>query len=470
MPRTKIVCTIGPATRSRDAIRALAEAGMDVARVNFSHGTHEEHGEVIRWVREISREIGREIGVLQDLGGPKIRTGKLGATVVELRAGREFAITTQEITGDENRVSISYPALPRDVAIGDRLLLSDGEIELEVLESEPTQVRCRIVVGGKLTAHKGLNLPTASLNLPAITEKDRADLKFGVSQGVDWIALSFVRSAADVNLARTLIYEAKGDQPVIAKIEKHEALRNIDEIVASADGIMVARGDLGVEVPIERVPLAQKMIIRKANVAGKPVITATQMLKSMVDSPRPTRAEVTDIANAIFDGTDAVMLSEESAAGHYPTRAVATLAKVARAAEGDEMYALFRERALVAAPTLQDVLSHQAVEMAEQLHVRAIVAPTLSGSTARKVSRYRPRQPIVVISPELRTVRQLALSWGVTAYLGEQILNTDQLVATTEEHVRRLGLVAKGERVVFIGGAPAGVAGTTNFLRVDEIR
>jgi pyruvate kinase len=470
MPRTKIVCTIGPATRSREAIRALAEAGMDVARLNFSHGTHEEHGEVVRWVREASREIGREIGVLQDLGGPKIRTGKLVKPVVELRPGREFLISTQECEGDETRVSISYPALPRDVATGDRLLLSDGEIELEVIETGGTEVRCRVVVGGKLTAHKGLNLPTASLNLPAITEKDRVDLAFGVSQGVDWIALSFVRSAADVNLARTLVYEAKGDLPIIAKIEKHEALRNIDEIIGAADGVMVARGDLGVEVPLERVPLAQKMIIRKANQAGKPVITATQMLKSMVDSPRPTRAEVTDIANAIFDGTDAVMLSEESAAGHYPTRAVATLAKVARAAEGDELFALLRARALAAQPTLQDVLSHQAVEMAEQLHVRAIVAPSLSGSTARKVSRYRPRQPVVVISPEIRTVRQLALSWGITAYLGEQILNTDQLVATVEEHVRRLGLVAKGERVVFIGGAPAGVAGTTNFVRVDEIR
>jgi pyruvate kinase len=470
MPKTKIVCTIGPATRSREAIRALAEAGMDVARLNFSHGTHEEHGEVIRWIRDISREIGREIGIIQDLGGPKIRTGRLRSPVVELRPGRDFVMTTQDIEGDENRVSISYASLPRDVATGDRLLLSDGEIELEVQETTPTEVRCRIVVGGKLTSHKGLNLPTASLSLPAITEKDRADLRFGVAQGVDFVALSFVRTAADINLARTLIYEAKGDQPVIAKIEKHEALRNIDEIVATADGIMVARGDLGVEVPLERVPLAQKMIIRKANLAGKPVITATQMLKSMVDSPRPTRAEVTDIANAIFDGTDAVMLSEESASGHYPSRAVATLARVAKAAEGDELFALYRTRGLEATPTLQDVISHEAADMAAALGVRAIIAPTLSGSTARRVSRYRPRQPIVAISPELKTVRQLALSWGVTAYLGEQILNTDLLVATVEEHARRVGLVAKGDKVVFIGGAPAGIAGTTNFVRVDEIR
>jgi pyruvate kinase len=470
MPRTKIVCTIGPATRSRDAIRALAEAGMNVARLNFSHGTHAEHGEVVGWVREISRELGHEIGILQDLGGPKVRTGTLKMPVVELRAGREFTITTRDVEGDDSTVGITYKSLPRDVAIGDRLLLSDGEIELEVLEITATDVRCRIVVGGKLTSHKGLNLPTATLNLPAITEKDRDDLKFGVAQGVDFIALSFVRSAADLNLARTLVYGAGGEQPVIAKIEKHEALRNIDEIVAASDGLMVARGDLGVEVPIERVPLAQKMIIRKANAAGKPVITATQMLKSMVDSPRPTRAEVTDIANAIVDGTDAVMLSEESAAGHYPTRAVAMLVKVAKATETDDLFSMLHARQLEIQPTLQDVLSHDAVDMGDKLGVRAIISPTLSGATARRVSRYRPRAPIVAISPMLSTVRQLSLSWGVSAFQGEQITNTDELVARTEEQVRRMGVVAKGDRVVFIGGVPAGVAGTTNFVRVDEIR
>ncbi len=426
---------------------------------------------MIRWVREISREIGREIAVLQDLGGPKIRTGRLAATVVELRAGADFTITTAPgVLGDERRVSVSYPALPRDVAPGDRLLLSDGEIELEVLETTADDVRCRVIVGGRLTSHKGLNLPTASVNLPALTDKDRDDLRFGVEQGVDWIALSFVRGAADVHLARSLVQAAGGQQPIVAKIEKHEALRNIDEIVAAADGIMVARGDLGVEVPLERVPLAQKMIIRKANLAGKPVITATQMLKSMVDSPRPTRAEVTDIANAIFDGTDAVMLSEETASGQFPARAVAMLARVARASEGDELFALFRSRALEALPTVQDVISREAVDMAAALGVRAIVAPTISGATARRVSRYRPRQPIIAVSPEVRTVRQLALSWGVEAYLGEHHGSTDTLVAAVDEHVKRLGLVSRGDRVVFIGGAPAGVAGTTNFVRVDEIR
>jgi pyruvate kinase len=459
MPRTKIVCTIGPVTRSRDAIRALAEAGMDVARLNFSHGTHEEHGQTIGWVREVSREIGREIAILQDLCGPKIRTGRLTTPSVELKQGKEIAISGEDIEGTAERISTSYRSLAREVTIGDRILIGDGDIELEAIEINAHEVRCRIVVGGKLTPHKGIALPTASLTLPAITEKDRLDLKFGVAQGVDFIALSFVRSAADVRLCKTLIYEAKGDQPVIAKIEKHEALRNIEEIIAVADGIMV-----------ERVPLVQKMLIRRSNEAGKPVITATQMLRSMVDNPRPTRAEVTDVANAIFEGTDAVMLSEETAAGNYPTRAVAMLSRIGMATEGEQLYTRYRERKLETKPTLQDVISREATDMAESLQVRAIVTPTLSGATARMVSRYRPRQPIIAISPNPKTVRQLAVSWGVTAYLGEQQNNTDTLVTQVEDQVKHLGLVAKGDKVVFIGGAPAGQAGSTNFVRVDEIR
>ncbi|HVY61065.1 MAG TPA: pyruvate kinase [Planctomycetota bacterium] len=470
MPRTKIVCTLGPVTRSKEAIGALAEAGMDVVRLNFSHGTHEEHGQAIRWVREVSREIGREIAILQDLCGPKIRIGALATPTIELKPGREVTITQADVEGTPERISCSYKALAREVTTGDRILLADGEVELETLDVAGGDLRCRVVVGGKLTAHKGLNLPTASLTLPAITEKDRKDLKFGVEQGVDFIALSFVRSSADVRLCKTLIYESKGEQPVIAKIEKHEALRNIDDIIAAADGVMVARGDLGVEVALERVPLAQKLIIRRANEAGKPVITATQMLKSMVESPRPTRAEVSDVANAIFEGTDAVMLSEETAAGNYPTRAVNMLTRIAKQIEGDQLYARYRERKLEAKPTLQDVLSMETRDMADKLQVAAIVAPTLSGTTARMISRYRPRQPIFAISPSLKTVRQLALTWGVTAYLGEEQNNTDLLVTQVEEQVLRLGLVAKGDKIVFIGGAPAGRAGTTNFVRIDEIR
>ena len=443
---------------------------MNVVRLNFSHGTHEEHGQVVKWIREVSREIGREIAILQDLCGPKIRTGKMATPTVELKPGKELTVSDDEVEGTPERISTSYKGLAREVSMGDRLLLADGEIELEVMDIEGRDLRCRVVVGGKLTSHKGLNVPTASLSVPAITEKDRNDLKFGVSQGVDFIALSFVRTAADVRLCKTLIYEAKGDQPVIAKIEKHEALRNIDEILENADGCMVARGDLGVEVALERVPLAQKLIIRRATEAGKPVITATQMLKSMVENPRPTRAEVSDVANAIFEGTDAVMLSEETAAGQYPTRAVAMLNRIGKAVEGEQLYQRYRERKLQAKATLQDVISQEARDMAEALGVRAIICPTLSGATARMVSRYRPRQPIIAISPSHKTVRQLALTWGVTCYLGDQQNNTDILVQEVEEQCRRLGLVAKGDRVVFIGGAPAGVTGTTNFVRVDEIR
>ncbi len=472
MRRTKIVCTIGPASRTRDGLRSLIGAGMDVARLNFSHGTHGEHLEVIRWIRELSAEAGRHTAILQDLGGPKIRTGEIAAPrqVIDLHPGASFTLTTEKVPGEPERVSVSYDPLPREVAAGDRLLLADGEIELEVTDTTTRDVRCRVVVGGQLSSRKGVNVPTASLSVAALTEKDRADLTFGIENGVDLIALSFVRTASDVRHARKVAERLTADVPIIAKIEKQEALKNIDEIIAASDGVMVARGDLGVEVPLERVPLAQKLIIRKANQAGKPVITATQMLKSMVENPRPTRAEVTDVANAIFDGTDAVMLSEETAAGQYPSRAVAMMDRIARAAEGEEFYELMQARQLAASGgSVPDVISRSAVEIGEALGVKVIVCPTLSGSTARLVSRYRPRQPIVAFSPRERTLRRLSLSWGVIAYKGDEQTDTDHLMAVLEGEVKRLGLAIPGDRVVFIAGVPAGVAGKTNTVRVEEI-
>jgi pyruvate kinase len=469
MARTKIVCTLGPVSRDEETLRLLAEAGMNVARLNFSHGTHKEHGETIQLVRKVSEARAKDIAILQDLCGPKVRTGPITDKFFDLRQGETFTLTTEDVPGDRERVSVSYAGLAREVSVGDRMMLADGDIELEAVQVSKTEIRTRVIVGGRLTERKGINLIGASLSVPSVTDKDREDLRYGVQQGVDLIAISFVRSADDVRLAKRLIADAGGDQPVIAKIEKHEAIGNIDEIIEVADGIMVARGDLGVDVPLERVPLLQKMLIRKANQAGKPVITATQMLRSMVDSPRPTRAEVTDVANAILDGTDAVMLSEETAVGRYPARAVAMLTRIADTAEGDEYFDGMRARDLGDAARLQDVISREAVDIADALKVRAIVCPTLSGATPRRVSRYRPRQAIIAVSPDRRVVRRLSLSWGVTAHLGDQQESTDQLVEQVEERVRRLGLVSHGDRVVFIGGSPAGVAGSTNFVRVDEI-
>ncbi len=469
MRRTKIVCTLGPASRSPEVIRGLIMAGMNVARLNFSHGTHEEHAATIALVRRLAWECDDSpVAILQDLCGPKIRTGPLasGKQRIDLHPGATFTLTTEPCDGTEERVSVSYEGLAREVKNGDRLLLSDGDIELEVVEPpSATEVKTRVVNGGALTGRKGVNAPTATLSIAALTEKDKVDLRFGVEHGVDFVALSFVRRAADVDEARAL---ARGT-PIVAKIEKHEAIEAIDAIVDRADGVMVARGDLGVELPLERVPLAQKLIIRKANLAGKPVITATQMLRSMVENPRPTRAEASDVANAIFDGTDAVMLSEETAAGIYPVRAAATLARIAEAAEGPELYAQMRARDLGAARTVADVVSRSAVEIAEALDARAIVCPTLSGTTARLVSRYRPRQPIVAFSPSDGSVRRLSLSWGVVPRHGAKHDDAERLIHTLERDLVRLKLCKPGDRAVMIAGLPAGVAGKTNFVRVEEI-
>ena len=472
MIKTKIVCTIGPASRSPEILERLVRAGMDVARLNFSHGTQAEHGRTIADLRKIARRLGRPVAVLQDLAGPKIRIGPVRNGPVMLEPGADFTLTARKVPGDARTVSINYPAMVADVRKGDTLLLSDGALELEVVAVDGRDIRCRVVIGGPLNSFKGINLPARTLRTPSLTDKDRDDLRFGLRNDVDYVAMSFVRSAGDIATVRRHMKRCGGDAPVIAKIEKHEALDAMDAIVEAADGLMVARGDLGVEIPLERIPRVQKDLIRKSREAGKPVITATQMLRSMVDSPRPTRAEVTDVANAILDGTDAVMLSEETAVGKYPVESVAVMARIAREAErippscdGP------RPGMLGPVPgSLPGAVACAAARLAADVGAAAIVTFTRSGSTARLVSRCRPEVPILAHTPDDRTRRQLALCWGVMAVLGEDLGRTDEMVAAALKAAKRAGLVRKGQTVVITAGVPTGVPGTTNLIKAEVVR
>lgn len=465
MPYTKIVATLGPASDSPEAMRALIKNGMNVARINFAHGTHEEHAKKIADLRAISSELGIPVAILQDLGGPKIRVGDLPSEGVSLKAGDLFCLYSEEGKGDKRGVSVTYPELPDEVETGDPILLADGLLELEVVDARPTCVECRVVTGGVLTSHKGINLPTRTLKTSALTEKDIKDLDFGMDEGVDYVGVSFVRSAADIRMVKDRMIGRQA--PVIAKIEKHEAIANIDEILEEADGIMVARGDLGVEVPLEEVPTYQKILIRKANALGKPVITATQMLRSMVDSPRPTRAEATDVANAVLDGTDAVMLSEETAMGAYPIQAVQYMARIAKKAEETFSY----EHRLKQHPEkdMADSVAHASCVLAEHLGASAILAATASGLTAKKISHFRPQRKIVALSPNESTVRELSLYWGCTPVLVSSPKDTDALINSSARAALDHGLISKGDLVVITAGHPIGGAGTTNMLRVMQL-
>jgi pyruvate kinase len=471
MPRTKIVCTIGPASRSPEMLSRLADAGMDVARLNFSHGTHEEHAAVISELRRLSAERRRPIAILQDLAGVKIRIGGIGAGAVKISAGAEFTLTSRAVPGDAREVSLDYPDLTRSVKPGDTLLLADGEIELCVEETSGTDIRCRVVAGGTLSSHKGINLPARSIAAPGLTAKDREDLAFGVARGVDYVALSFVRSANDVREARAALAEHGASIPLIAKIEKHEAIAKVDEILAEADGLMVARGDLGVETPLEHVPLLQKMLIDRANRAGKPVITATQMLLSMVDNPRPTRAEVGDVANAILDGTDAVMLSEETAAGRYPAEAVATMKRIAEDTETafpfEQWMRRFEDRSLQSLP---EAVAGAACELAEHIGAAVIVAWTESGATARLVARHRPRRPILALSSRPETARRLALVWGVIPLSAGESASADAMLESAPALAVEAGLLKPGETAVITAGIPMGVSGSTNLIKAAVAR
>ncbi|MFY9552483.1 MAG: pyruvate kinase [Thermoanaerobaculia bacterium] len=466
MPRTKIVCTIGPASRSPDALARLMAAGMDVARLNFSHGSHGEHAAVIAAVREIAERAGRPIAILQDLAGIKLRVGEIAGGGAFLAPGAAFTLTARGVPGDAREVSISDPNLPHSVRPGDRLLLCDGEIELAVEETGGSDIRCRVVAGGTLSSHKGISLPSTPFGAPGLTAKDREDLAFGVAQGVDYVALSFVRTADDVHAARAFLGERGSAIPLIAKIEKREAIGHIDEIMGASDGLMVARGDLGVETPLEHVPLLQKMLIDRANRAGKPVITATQMLLSMVQNPRPTRAEVGDVANAILDGTDAVMLSEETASGRYPAEAVATMKRIAEDTESafpfDQWMRKFENKAL---QTLPEAVAGAAVELAEHIGASAILAWTESGATARLVARHRPRRPILALSTRPETARRLALVWGVVPLVASAAKGTDAILENAPALAVAKGLLKPGERAVITAGLPMGVAGSTNLIK-----
>ena len=467
--KTKIVCTIGPASQSPKILEALIQDGMNVARLNFSHGTHEEHGRKIETIREISDRLRQPVAILQDLGGPKIRIGVMKEGGVELKRGKEFSLTNEVLVGDETRATITYPALLSEVKAGDRILLADGMIELQVLESDGKNIRCRVIVGGILTSHKGMNFPTRAPLASVFTEKDHRDLLFGIQQGVDLIGLSYVQNAADIEEVKKFLKKESADIPIIAKIERKEALENIDEILLASDGIMVARGDLGLETPIEKIPNVQKKLIRKANGCGKPVITATQMLRSMVDHTQPTRAEVTDVVNAIYDGTDAIMLSEETASGQFPVEAFQMMAKIAQSAEEEFPHPLFLERETDKEMNLQPAITYNASLLAEEVGAKVIVTPTESGSTARWVSKYRPRQPILALSRHLSTVRQLNLSWGVYPVLVSDWKDTDEMLERSKRMPKEFGMASKGEKVVIIAGVPISVRGTTNLIKVEVV-
>lgn len=471
MRRTKIVATLGPATNTPERIAGLIKAGMNVARLNFSHGTHAEHAARIAMVRRAAADAGKHIALLQDLQGPKIRTGSLeGGKPVELVAGQAFRITTEKIIGSADRVSTTYQSLPRDVRPRDRILLSDGLIELVVTSHSDDEVITEVVHGGRLKEHQGINLPGVRVSAPAATEKDIEDLRFGLEQGVDFVALSFVRKASDIVAVKEIIRQAGLSTPVIAKIERPEALDVLPEILATADGVMVARGDLGVEMPPERVPLVQKQIIDAANRALIPVITATQMLESMIQNPRPTRAEASDVANAIIDGSDAVMLSGETAAGAYPLEAVQMMALIADAIEGSAAHSgsdIASPRWAI--PEIQSTpraIANAACTIARAQSVRAIAVLTQSGSSARLVSHYRPDVPIIALCPTEETCRRTALYWGVTPQLIQVEDRLDELEKQIQLLLRDRGLCQRGDNMVLTGGHPIYRYGPTNFLKV----
>ncbi|NPV29556.1 MAG: pyruvate kinase [Firmicutes bacterium] len=470
MRKTKIVCTIGPASDSLEVMKELLKAGMDVARLNFSHGTHEEHERRLHNLRRAAAELGSNLAIMLDTKGPEIRIGLLKGGRVLLREGARVTLTTEEIEGDENRISVTYKGLPRSVKPGDMVLLDDGMIGLKVLEAGDTEVDCEVVFGGELTNRKGVNLPGVPLDLPAVTEQDVADINFGIDHEVDFIAASFVRRAADVLAVRRLLEARDADIHIIAKIENEEGVKNLDEIIKVADGVMVARGDLGVEIPTEEVPLIQKKIIEKCNRAGKPVITATQMLESMIRNPRPTRAEASDVANAILDGTDAVMLSGETASGKYPVEAVRIMARIAERTEQALDYGQILLKKGAAAPrTITDAISHATCTTAQDLGAAAIITVTKSGFTARMVSKYRPRAPIVAVSPSEKVRRKLSLVWGVQALGIPFTANTDEMIKEAVDTGLAEGLIKCGDLIVITAGVPVGVPGTTNLLKVHIV-
>jgi len=469
MRKTKIVCTIGPACDTQEKLESLINAGMNVARLNMSHADHPYHERAIANIRLVSEALDRPIGILMDLQGPKVRVNGIKETA-ELVPGREFTLTTRDVPGDSKEVNVPFKELPESVAAGQTLLLDDGLIELKVQGVTETDIRTKVVRGGELKPRKGLNLPQSTLKIPAITEKDVRDLDFGIRQGVDMVAMSFVRRPEDVLDMRRLMEECGAEIPIIAKIEKHEGVRNIDDIIDVVNGIMVARGDLGIEIPMAEVPIVQKMLISKCNLKGIPVITATQMLDSMIRNPIPTRAEATDVANAVFDGTDALMLSGETAFGEYPIKAVETMARIARYTEDTAIY-----RNMTAAKTprpsmsITDTVAEATFDAARNLRAQAIITATQTGFTARKVSRYKPQVPILAVTSDRKVIRQLTLSWAVVPLEIGAPRDLDALIEESVAACMDKGFIKTGDLVVITAGVMTGIPGGTNIMKVHLV-
>lgn len=469
--RTKIVCTIGPATGSAAVIEQLIKAGMEVARLNLSHGTFKEHARYIQTIRKLSHRLAIPVAILIDLAGPKYRTGKLRNGQARLKEGAQVILTSREVEGDDRVIPINLSTLPQDVKVGDTVLLDDGAMRLKVLEKQRTEVRCKVVVGGILIDKRGLAVPGMRISGPFITDTLRNAICFALEQKPDYLALSFVSDAKDVDGVRAILNEKGAYVPLIAKIERGMAVDRFDSLLRASDGIMVARGDLGVDIPLERVPLVQKEIIKECNQAGKPVITATQMMESMVNAPSPTRAEVADVANAIFDGTDAIMLSAETSIGKYPVQAVRMMASIARETEGKLPYdQMLSERGKWLEQKTDELISYSACYASHSLGVAAIVAFTQSGSTAGRVSKYRPRIPILAITPDATVVGRSMLRWGVYPFQIAGASSVEELFATGAKLSKELGLAKTGDLIVITGGIPLGVAGSTNLLKVEEVR
>jgi pyruvate kinase len=448
-------------------IAKLIAAGMNVARLNFSHGTPEYQRTLIRRLKVVRAAMNKPVAILQDLQGPKIRIGIIANGVVALQPDQEFILTADDVLGDAHRASVSFKNLPHEVKEGHPILLADGRIELRVERVVPPDIYCRIIIGGQISSHKGLNLPASEIHVDSLTKKDRKDILIGLEEGVDAVALSFVRKANDVLACRKVIENHGGQVPIIAKIEKHEAVDNIDSIMEVSQAIMVARGDLGVEIDLEKVPLVQKAIIRKCNAIGKPVITATQMLQRMVDNPKPTRAEATDVANAILDGTDAVMLSDETAAGKYPAEAVMMMDRIARTAETALDELKFENIPIMAGTS--DAISRSSYFVAKEIGAAAIITPTWSGSTACLVSRFRPKQPIIATTPTEGALDFLSLCWGVIPISIPASETLDDMIRFSIDAARRAGHLESGQQVIITGGAPLHVAGKTNFIKVERV-
>lgn len=470
MRKTKIICTIGPASESEEKLRELMLAGMNVARFNFSHGSYDEHKRKFARVLKVSQELRLPIATLQDTKGPEIRLCDFENGKAELTAGQIFTLTTEDILGTSEKASITYKNLKNDITVGGHILIDDGLIDMIVEEITDTEIKCRVVNGGPVSNHKGVNVPGANLSMPYISETDRNDIIFGATMGYDYLAASFVRSKEDVLAVRAILDEHKSTTKIIAKIENMQGIENIDEILEVSDGIMVARGDMGVEIPMEDVPILQKKMIKKAVAAGKHVITATQMLESMIKNPRPTRAETTDVANAIYDGTTAIMLSGESAAGMYPIEAVKTMVRIAERAEEDINYRKRLEDIGIGdEPDITTAISHSTCTTAMALGAAAIITVTMSGFTAEKIARYKPGCPVIGCSVNPRVCRQMNLLWGVEPILMEKEETEDELFDAAVRVAEKSGIVNKGDVVVITAGLPLGVSGNTNMIRVVEV-